>query len=132
MLTFNSITIAGFVGNAPKTSRDRDGQLSFAAFDVATTERWKDGKGHDQERTTWFHVVCNGTTARYVAGHVMKGDPVFVLGTVSDKEWHDKESGEVRKSKEVRAHRVIDPTKRGAKAMDDAANQMRDGNGGGS
>lgn len=116
MLTFNSITIAGFVGNDPKTARDRQGQLSFAAFDVATTERWKDAQGRDKERTTWFHVVCNASTARYVAGHVMKGDPVFVLGTVSDKEWTDEKTGEVRKSKEVRAHRVIDPTKRGKDA----------------
>lgn len=78
MLTFNTITICGHVGN--RRIFERDGAITMVKLSVATNR-----KREGEDETTWFDVLLWGKTAEYAAGNVEKGDAVIVEGSVNDR-----------------------------------------------
>ena len=93
----NSICIAGQLG--------KDAELRFlqngdpvAGFSVA------DSQGKDRP-TTWWSCSLFGKRAESLAPYLLKGQSVTVTGTVTEREYVDKE-GNKRKSMDVRVNDV--------------------------
>ena len=89
----NKITIAGRVGQQPEMRALPDGTpvLSFSIAD-------------DQGRvkpTIWWNCQLFGKRVSALAPYLLKGQQVTVAGTVTEREWTDKEGGK-RKQMEIR------------------------------
>lgn len=100
MASFNKITLVGYLGRDPELRHTPQG-TAVCDFSVATTERRKDKAGEFQDVTTWFRVAFFGRQAEVAHQYLTKGRQVYVEGTLSTREWTDKD-GATRTSLEVR------------------------------
>ena len=106
----NSITIAGNLGKDAEIRNMPNGD-PVASFSVA------DSQGKDKP-TIWWNCQIFGKRATSLAPYLTKGQQVTVTGTVTEREWTDKD-GQKRKSMELR---VNDLALQGGK-RDDAPRQ---------
>lgn len=89
----NKAIIIGNVGRDPEVRYTTSGN-AVANFSVATTERWKDHDGEQQERTEWHNVVFFGKVAEIAGEYVKKGRLVYVEGKLQTDKYTDKEGVE--------------------------------------
>jgi single-strand DNA-binding protein len=89
----NSITVAGTIGKDAEVKRMANGD-ALCNFSVA------DSQGKDKP-TIWWNCSLYGKRAEALSQYLVKGQAVTVSGTVSEREWTDKE-GSKRKSMDVR------------------------------
>lgn len=104
MSSFNKVTIIGYLGRDPELRHTPQG-TSVCDFSVATTERRKDKAGEFQDVTTWFRVTFFGRQAEVAHQYLLKGRQVYVEGTLSLREWTDKD-GASRTTLEVRGTEI--------------------------
>ena len=90
MLNVNRVTLLGHVGRDPEFHSNAGGDRA-ARFSLATTERWKNRDGEQQERTEWHRVIVFGGTVGVVERLVRKGTAVLVEGRLTVREYTDKE-----------------------------------------
>jgi len=76
------------------------------SFSVATTRKWTNAEGQQQEKTTWFRVTAWRRLAETCNQYLSKGRLVLVEGYVDVSAWSDKTSGEARATLELTA-RVV-------------------------
>ena len=63
------------------------------AFSVATNKTWKDQAGNKQEKTEFHNVVSWGPQAKVVATYFIKGQEIYVEGSLETRSWDDATSG---------------------------------------
>ena len=90
MRTINQSTKLGFVGAKPEL-RATTGGVPVATFSLATSERWTDDAGQNQEETTWHRCVAFGKPAEIVAELVDKGSLVYVQGRDQKRGYVDRD-----------------------------------------
>lgn len=91
----NSITIAGQLG--------KDAEQRFLPNgDAVTSFSVADSQGRDKP-TIWWNCALFGKRAEALTQYLVKGQAVTVTGTVTEREWNDKE-GNKRKSMDVRVN----------------------------
>ena len=93
----NSISIAGTLGKDAEVRYLPNGD-AVCNFSVA------DSKGKDQG-AIWWNCQLFGKRAESLAPYLAKGQAVTVSGSVTEREWNDKE-GNKRKSMDVRVQDV--------------------------
>ena len=93
----NSITIAGSLGKDAEIKYMANGD-AVASFSVA------DSQGRDKP-TIWWNCSLFGKRAESLSQYLVKGGAVTVSGTVTEREWTDKEGGK-RKSMDVRVNDI--------------------------
>lgn len=101
----NSVQIIGRLGSDPETRTVGNGQ-TLANFSVATSERWKDKDGQQQERTEWHRVVAWGQTSILVGKYLSKGSQCYVEGKLQTRSWENKEGNKVYTT-EIHASKVL-------------------------
>ena len=99
----NRVQLEGFTGQDAELKYLPSGQ-PVANLSVATSERYKDSKGADQEKTEWHRVVVFGKAAER-AGKIRKGQLVTLEGKLQTRSWDGKD-GKKQYMTEVVAHRV--------------------------
>lgn len=82
----NRVTIIGRVGKDPEIRRTQSGD-AVANFSVATTKKWKDKGGQQQEHTEWHRVSFFGRIAEVVEKYVSKGSLLYVEGELHTRKW---------------------------------------------
>jgi single-strand DNA-binding protein len=93
----NSITIAGQLGKDAEVRFLANGD-PVASFSVA------DSQGKDKP-TIWWNCSLFGKRAESLTQYLTKGQSVTVTGSVTEREWTDKE-GMKRKSTDVRVNDI--------------------------
>ena len=93
----NSITIAGTLGKDAEVKYLANGD-AICNFSVA------DSQGREKP-TMWWNCGLYGKRAESLSQYLVKGQAVTVTGSVSEREWTDKE-GNKRKSMDVRVNDV--------------------------
>jgi len=93
----NIISIAGNLGKDAELRSTAKGE-SVLSFSVA------DNQGKDKP-TIWWNCSLWGKRADALAQYLTKGQTVTVAGSVTEREWTDKE-GNQRKSMEVRVNEI--------------------------
>jgi single-strand DNA-binding protein len=93
----NSITVAGQLGKDAEIKYMPNGD-PVASFSVA------DSKGKDQG-AIWWNCSLFGKRAESLTPYLTKGQAVTISGTVTEREWTDKD-GQKRKSMDVRVQDV--------------------------
>ena len=93
----NIITVAGTLGKDSELKQLNSGDY-ICNFSVA------DSMGRDKG-TIWWNCGLYGKRAESLSQYLVKGQAVTVTGTVSEREWTDKE-GNKRKSMDVRVNDI--------------------------
>ena len=93
----NNITIAGGLGRDAEIKYLNNGD-PICNFSVA------DSQGRDKP-TIWWNCTLYGKRAEALSQYLTKGQSVTVVGTITEREWQDKE-GNKRKSMDVRVSEI--------------------------
>ena len=93
----NNITIAGSLGRDAEIKYMGNGD-PVASFSVA------DSQGKDKP-TIWWNCSLFGKRAESLSQYLLKGSAVTVTGSVTEREWTDKD-GQKRKSMDVRVNDI--------------------------
>lgn len=99
----NRVQLEGFTGADAELKYLPSGQ-AVANLSVATSERYKDSKGADQEKTEWHRIVVFGKASERV-GKIRKGQLVALEGKLQTRSWEGKD-GKKQYITEVVAHKV--------------------------
>ena len=78
---YQKIIIVGNLGRDPEMRYTPSGQ-PVTNLSVATSYRWTDQEGQQQERTTWFRVSVWGKQAETCNQYLSKGRQVLVEGSL--------------------------------------------------
>ena len=105
MASVNKVILIGNLGADPETRYLPSGD-AVTNIRVATSEKWKDKSGDQQEHTEWHRVAFFGKTAEIAGEYLTKGSPVYVEGRIRTRKWQDKESGQDKYSTEIVADRM--------------------------
>ena len=68
------------------------GGTTVATFSLATTNRFKDGRGDWQEATEWHNCVSFGKLAEVIRDYVGKGSKIYLEGRLQTRSWEDSET----------------------------------------
>lgn len=93
----NSISVSGSLGKDSELKQMNNGDY-ICNFSIA------DSQGRDKP-TIWWNCTLFGKRAESLSQYLMKGQAVTVVGTVTEREWQDKE-GNKRKSMDVRVNDI--------------------------
>ena len=90
----NKVTLVGNLGADPEArSMNTGGEV--VNFNVATSERWKDRDGNQQEKTEWHRVVIfNENLGRVAKQYLRKGSSVYLEGQLQTRKWTDNNGTE--------------------------------------
>lgn len=97
----NQAQIIGHLGKDPE-SRVLPSGDAVSNFSVATTEKWKDKSGQQQEHTEWHRISAFGKLAEICNQYLEKGMQVFVQGKIQTRKYK-AEDGTERYSTEIKA-----------------------------
>jgi single-strand DNA-binding protein len=106
------ITLNGRLGADPEIRNSNNGTI--VSLRVVTNRRRKVGDAWEDYDTTWWAVTCFKSTAD-VAGDLVKGQRVLIVGWAKENTWTTKD-GEKRSRIEVVADEVAGVPKRGQAA----------------
>lgn len=93
MASVNKVILIGNLGADPDTRYLPSGD-AVANVNVATTEKWKNKDGEQQEHTEWHRVAFFGKLAEIAAQYLKKGSPVYVEGRIRTNKYTDKDGNE--------------------------------------
>ena len=97
---FNKTFLLGNLGRDPEV-RSLQGGKPVATFPMATSRKWRDRDGNQQEQTEWHQIVCFGRLAEIAGQYLTKGKQVFVEGRIQTRTWDDRNTGEKRYKTEI-------------------------------
>ena len=105
MASVNKVILVGNLGKDPEL-RTTTGGHSVVGFSIATTEKYPNSQGVQQERTEWHRIVVWGKQAENCAKYLRKGSSVFVEGKLQTRSWDDAQSGQKRYQTEIVGDRI--------------------------
>ena len=103
--SLNKAMIIGNLGSDPEVRSTSSG-TRVATLSVATSRRWNDRSGQQQERTEWHRVVAWEGLAEVCERYLSKGDRIYVEGRIEYRQW-EGDDGRTRYTTEIRAREMI-------------------------
>ena len=119
--SLNRVQIIGNLGADPEL-RTTTGGARVANLSVATSRRWNDRQGQQQEKTEWHKVIFWETLAEVCEKYLKRGDRVYVEGSIEYRQYEDKD-GQTRYITEIRGREMIMLGGRGESAQFDASSR---------
>lgn len=106
MGSLNRVFLIGHLGAKPELKYLPSG-VPVCEMRLATSERFKDKSGQQQEKTEWHRLKAWGKTGEHCAQYLDKGRQVYVEGRLETRTWDDKKTGEKRYATEVVVSSVV-------------------------
>jgi single-strand DNA-binding protein len=107
--SLNKVQLIGNLGADPEVRSTSNGSR-VATLSLATSRRWKNQSGEQQEKTEWHRVVLwnnkGSSLADLAERYCKKGDKIYVEGSIEYRSWQDRE-GQTRYTTEITAREVI-------------------------
>ncbi len=105
----NKAILIGNLGADPEIRYTQSG-TPVTTFNVATTERWKDKSGEQQEHTEWHRIVAWQRLAEICSEYLSKGTKVYIEGRIQTRKWQDQ-NGNDRYTTEIvaREMKILSP-----------------------
>ena len=119
--SLNRVQIIGNLGADPELRTTTNG-ARVANISVATSRRWNDRQGQQQEKTEWHKVIFWEKLAEVCESYLKRGDRVYVEGSIEYRQYEDKE-GQTRYITEIRGREMIMLGGRGENAQYDASSR---------
>lgn len=92
----NKVILMGRLGNEPEIRYTPNGD-AVANFSMATSEKYKDKNGQQQEKTEWHYCSVFGKRAEVIGEYFSKGSQILVEGKIQTNKWTNQEGKEVEK-----------------------------------
>ena len=92
-MSVNKVILVGNLGKDPELRYTPSG-TAVCTFSLATTDRFKNKQGEQQERTEWHRVAMFGRLAEIAAEYLRKGSQVYVEGSLRTRKWQDKDGND--------------------------------------
>src|SRR5210317_1816237 len=110
----NKVILIGNLGADPEIRYTQSG-TPVVNFRIATTERWKNQEGQQQEQTEWHNIVAWRRLAEICGEYLSKGSRVYIEGKLQTRKWQDQ-NGNDRYSTEIVANdmKMLSPRGTGA------------------
>jgi len=89
-MAINKAILVGNLGKDPELRYTASGQ-AVATFSLATTEKFKNKGGEQQERTEWHNIVAWGPLAEICGKYLVKGKQIYVEGRIQSRTYDDRE-----------------------------------------
>ena len=90
MGNLNKALLIGRLGQEPEKRVTAQG-ASVVTLNLATTEKYKDKAGIQQERTEWHRVIFWNQQAEVIEKYCRKGSQLYIEGRIQTREWQDKD-----------------------------------------
>jgi single-strand DNA-binding protein len=134
MAGINKVIILGRLGRDPEVRNFQNGG-KVVNLRIATSERYKDREGNQQERTEWHSVaIFNDRLGEVAEKYLRKGSEVYIEGQIETRKWQDKD-GQDRYTTEIVLRQYRGELQlvggRGGGAGDDAGGGYAERSGGG-
>lgn len=101
---YNKITIIGHLGRDPEMRYTPNGD-PVTNFSVATSRRWRDRDGQQQEETEWFRVEAWRNLGEVANQYLQKGRLVYVEGRFRSRMYQGND-GQMRVSNDIVANEI--------------------------
>lgn len=101
-MSVNKATLLGRVGSDPTINEMSSGG-KIVKVSIATSERWRDASGNNQEKTQWHQVVFFNALADIAAKILKKGDQAYIEGVIEYNKWFDAKINSDRYSTQIKA-----------------------------
>lgn len=88
-MTVNKVILVGRAGSDPEIRYTNAGE-AVVNLSLATTEKWKNKEGVNQEDTEWHRISIFGKLAEIAGQYVRKGSQLYVEGKIKSKQYTDK------------------------------------------
>ncbi|MBR0653585.1 single-stranded DNA-binding protein [Plastoroseomonas arctica] len=100
MAGVNKAIILGRLGKDPEVRNFQNGG-KVVSLRIATSERYKDREGNQQEKTEWHAVsIFNEKLGEIAEKYLKKGSEVYIEGQIETRKWQDQ-TGADRYSTEI-------------------------------
>jgi single-strand DNA-binding protein len=94
MAGVNKVIILGSLGRDPEVRNFQNGG-KVVNLRVATSEKYKDREGNQQERTEWHSVaIFNEKLGEIAERYLKKGNQVYLEGQLETRKWTDQQGVE--------------------------------------
>ncbi len=103
--SLNKAMVIGNLGSDPEVRSTSSG-TRVATLSVATSRRWTDRNGQDQEKTEWHRIVAWDKLAEICERYLSKGDRIYIEGRIEYRQWEGQD-GQTRYTTEIRAREMI-------------------------
>jgi len=89
-MSINKAILVGNLGKDPELRYTASGQ-AVATFSLATTEKFKNKSGEQQERTEWHNIVAWGPLAEICGKYLAKGKQIYCEGRIQSRSYDDRD-----------------------------------------
>ncbi|MDH3296779.1 MAG: single-stranded DNA-binding protein [Gemmatimonadota bacterium] len=103
--SLNKAQLIGNLGADPEIRSTTSG-TRVATLSIATSRRWNDREGQQQEKTEWHRVVCWDKLAEICERFLKRGDRIYVEGSIEYRQWEGQD-GQTKYTTEIRARELI-------------------------
>ena len=103
--SLNKVQLIGNLGADPEIRSTTSG-TRVATLSIATSRRWNDRQGQQQEKTEWHRVVCWDKLAEICERFLKRGDRIYVEGSIEYRQWEGQD-GQTKYTTEIRARELI-------------------------
>ncbi len=87
----NKVMLIGNLGRDPEI-RYTQGGTAVVNLSLATTRRYRDRDGQNQEQTDWHRVVMFARLAEIAGEYLRKGQQIYIEGRLQTRQWQDNQS----------------------------------------
>ena len=101
--SMNKVILIGRLGGDPELTYTSNGTAK-ALINLATSERWKDNDGNQQEKTEWHRIIAWRRQAEFAGEWLKKGRLVCIEGKLTTRSW--EKDGQKRYMTEVVADNI--------------------------
>ncbi len=116
----NKVMLIGNLGRDPELRYTPSGR-PVTTFTMATSRRWTDQSGQQQEETDWFTIEAWDRLAEICANYLGKGRQVYVEGRLKTDRWTGQDGVERFRTKVVARDVVLLGTRRDQLAGEDVS-----------
>ena len=89
-MSVNKVILVGNLGKDPELRYTSSG-TAVATFSLATSERYKDKSGEQQEKTEWHNIVTWRNLAEICGKYLHKGKQVYIEGRIQSRSYDDRD-----------------------------------------
>ncbi len=89
-MSVNKVILVGNLGKDPELRYTPSG-TAVCTFSLATTDRFKNKQGEQQERTEWHNIVVWAGLAEICGKYLNKGKQVYIEGRIQNRSYDDRD-----------------------------------------
>ena len=89
-MSVNKVILVGNLGKDPELRYTPSG-TAVCTFSLATSERFKNKQGEQQEKTEWHNIVVWAGLAEICGKYLTKGKQVYIEGRIQNRSYDDRD-----------------------------------------